>query len=58
MVTTDHIKNTFANNVKDGSMTKQVLYFIIHTYAIEDMVFGNVSVLCTLAWMFNKRSVT
>jgi hypothetical protein len=30
MVSTVPTKNTFASSVKDGSMTKQVLYFIIH----------------------------
>jgi hypothetical protein len=29
MVNTVPTKNTFASTVKDGSMTKQVLYFII-----------------------------
>jgi hypothetical protein len=57
MVFTDRIKSTFASSVKEDSTTKQVLYFTIHTYAIEDMVLGHVSVLCTLAWMFYKRDI-
>ena len=57
MVTTGRIKSTFASNVKEDSMTKQVQYFIIHTYSIEDMVLGNISILCTLAWMFDKRDI-
>ncbi|MGE5633942.1 MAG: transposase [Deltaproteobacteria bacterium] len=32
MVTTGHTKSTFVNSVKDGSMTKQVLYFIIYIH--------------------------
>ena len=31
-------------------------YISLFTYAIEDMVFGIVPVLCTLAWMFYKIS--
>ena len=57
MVTTGRIKSTFVSNVKEDSMTKQVQYFIIHTYTIEDMVFGNIPIFCTLAWMFNKRGI-
>ena len=58
MVTTGHIKSIFVSNVKEDSTTKQVPYFIIHTYTIEDMVFGNVSILCTLAWMFYIREIS
>src|SRR5687767_3092333 len=57
MVSIDPTKSTFASIVKDRSMKKQVLYFIIHTYTIEDIVFGNVSILCTLASMFNKTGI-
>ena len=57
MVFTDRTKSIFASNVKEDSMTKQVLYFIIHTYTIEGLVSGNVSILYTLAWMFNKRDI-
>jgi hypothetical protein len=56
MVFTDRIKNTFASSVKEDSTIKLVPYFIIHI-TIEDMVLGNVSVLCTLAWLFNKRDI-
>ena len=47
----------FCKQCKRGfTMTKLVPYFIIHIHHIEDMVLGNVSILlCTLAWMFDKR---
>jgi hypothetical protein len=50
-------KNTFANTVKDGSMTKQILFFTIHTHHIEEMVLGYLPVLYTLAWVFYKGDI-
>jgi hypothetical protein len=49
MVTIDHTKSTFANSVKEDSMTKQYCISLF-TYTIEDMVSaGNVPELYTLA---------
>jgi hypothetical protein len=56
MVSTVPTKNTFANTVKDGSMTKQAVFHHSHTF--EEMVFGYLPVLCTMVWMLSKRNIT
>jgi len=48
MVFTDRTKFDFLNNAKDYSITKHARYFIIHI-PHGDMVYANVSIICTLA---------
>ena len=57
MVITVLTKSTFASSVKDEFNDKTGTVFHYSHTPLKNMVFGNVPVLYTLAWMFYKRDI-
>jgi hypothetical protein len=49
-------RNSIASAARKILMIKQTPYFIIYT-PIKEMVYGTVSILCIVTWMFHNGNI-